>query len=75
MIPAAKKEFKIPEEFLADLPDDAAEEIKELCSKVEKAVTELGIPTEHYAVITDGDLSVPWRKYWEGASRAAKSVS
>ena len=74
-IPAAKKEFEIPEEFFAGLSDEVAKEVRELCSKVEKAVAELGISTEHSAVITDGDLSVSWRDYWEDASKAAKSVS
>ena len=74
-IPAAKKEFEIPKEFLDGLSGPAAEGIKKQCKEVETLVAKLGISNEHSAVITDGDLSISWRNYWKDESRAAKSVS
>ena len=76
---AERKGFEIPQEFLDDISswDDmgAAVEIRKLCGKVQEIVTRLGISTKPSAVITDGNLSVSWRKYWEQGRRVTKSVS
>ena len=73
------KPFEIPEKFLthvSSLKDEkAAEEIKELCGKVEKLVGKLDLPIESHAVIGDGDLAVPWETYWTKDRRVSKSVS
>jgi hypothetical protein len=43
--------------------------------EVQELVVKLGVPTKATAVITDGDLSIPWKTYWDVDRRAAKSVS
>jgi sulfur carrier protein ThiS len=74
-----KEGFKIPDVFLdhvSSLPDStAAEEIKEQCGKVEELVAKLGVSTKSFAVITDGDLSISWEKYWDVDRRGFKLVS
>ena len=70
---AERKGFEISQEFLDDISswDDtgAAAEIRQLCEKVQEIVTRLGISTKPSTVITDGNLSVSWRKYWEQGHR------
>lgn len=68
--------FKIPQDFLdgASLLRNG-EEIKEKCERVQKLVVKLGISNECSAVITDGDLSVSWKNYWEAGHQVTKSVS
>jgi len=69
--------FKIPEKFLKHVSSlknrEAAAEIEKQCEKLEEFVAKLGISNNYSAVITDGDLSIPWRKYWDVDRRAAKS--
>ena len=75
------KAFEIPQKFMDHLDSFAAEyqeqvkKIKEQCTEVKSFVTKLGIPAKHCAVITDGDLAVPWMTYFEDERRYAKSVS
>ena len=53
----------------------AVEAIEEQCAKIQELVVKLDISNKHSAVITDGDLAVSWRKYWDADRRTAKSVS
>ncbi|KAF9788668.1 hypothetical protein BJ322DRAFT_1183683 [Thelephora terrestris] len=47
--------------------------IPDLLVEVQELVVKLGVPTKATAVITDGDLSIPWKTYWDVDRRAAKS--
>ncbi|KAF9778744.1 hypothetical protein BJ322DRAFT_1092398 [Thelephora terrestris] len=77
LAPGENKEgFKIPDVFLehvSSLPNGPAEEIRQLLVKVQELVVSLGVSTQATAVITDGDLSIPWKTYWDVDRRSAKS--
>jgi hypothetical protein len=79
LAPGENKEgFKIPDVFLkhvSSLPNSTAEEIKEQCGKVQELVGKSGVSTKSLAVITDGDLSISWEKYWNVDPRAFRLVS
>ena len=66
------KAFEIPKKFMDHIDlftderyQETVKKIKEHFTKVKALVTKLGIPTKHFAVITDGDLAVPWMTYLE----------
>jgi len=76
--PVKRKKFEIPEKFLNHLSSlqnqEAADEIRGLCKQVEELVEKLGISEEYFSFVTDGDLAIPWEKYWAVDRRATKSV-
>lgn len=79
LAPGENKEgFKIPDVFVkhvSSLPNSMAQEIRQLLVKVQELVAKREVSTKATAVITDGDLSISWKTYWDVGRRAAKSVS
>jgi len=78
--PTRRKEFEIPEEFLAHLHSlkdgTSVTKIQALCERVKLLVTELDISDECIGFIIDGDLAIYWKDYFSGErSRGTKSVS
>ena len=77
--PVGMKKFEIPKEFRDHLESlqnkEAVGRINELCSRVEQLVAQLGISDQCTGFVTDGDLAIPWRDYWNNECRAAKLVS
>ena len=61
---------------LSSLKDkESVKVIEEQCKKIEELVDNLGISTESCAVITDGDLAIPWKDCCASGDRMVKFLS
>ena len=74
--PVKMKKFEIPQEFRNHVDSLANKvEIEQLCERVGELVGKLGISDLCSAFVTDGDLAISWKDYWDRERREAKSAS